>query len=336
LSDDAYSEHKRQQVIRALNRRGVDAFVREPIRVPPRSRRRAVFKAKKSNGAVALGLHAASSHAIVDMRECLVLAPAVFEAGAGLRQMLNEILGEGGTAELQVTDTDTGPDIAIRWPRATTFALIATLSAWAAKLGVARLTSNGDLVVSVAAPTVRLADVEVELPPGSFLQPTREGEKALQDVVRSALSGATCVADLFSGCGTFALALARNSRVRAFDNDRAMLSALDRGARRMTGLKPVITERRDLFRRPLSALELAPFDGVVLDPPRAGAERQVRELAEARVPRIAYASCNAESFARDARILRDGGLRLPAVTPIDQFLWSDHIELVGVFERWSR
>lgn len=333
LSDDAYSEHKRQQVVRALKRHGVDALVRAPVRVPPRSRRRAVFKAKKSNGAVALGFHAASSHAIVDMQECVVLAPAVFKAGAGLRQMLNEILEEGGAAELQVTDTDSGPDIDIRWSRKPTPGLVGFLSIWAARLGAVRVTLNGEVVVSVDAPTVILAGVEVQLPPAPFLQPTKPGEEALQNIVCTALAGAKAIADLFSGCGTFALAVARNSRVHAFDNDRAMLSALDHAARRAAGLRPVITERRDLFRRPLTVRELAKFDGVVLDPTRAGAEAQALQLARTSVPRIAYVSCNAETFARDARILYEGGFRLPAVTPVDQFLWSDHIELVGVLER---
>lgn len=336
LPVDRYSEHKREQVVRALKRRGVDALVHEPVRVPPRSRRRAVFKAKKSNGAVALGFHEASSHTIVDMQECLVLAPAVFEAGAGLRPMLNEILEEGGVAELQVTDTDAGPDIDIRWSRKSAPALVTTLSAWATRLGIARVTSNGEVVVSVDAPTVLLADVEVQLPPAPFLQPTKPGEEVLQNIVSTALVGAKCIADLFSGCGTFALALARNSGVHAFDNNRAMLSALDHAARRAAGLKPVITERRDLFRRPLTVRELTKFDGVVLDPPRAGAEAQARELARTSIPSIAYVSCNPETFARDARGLCDGGYHLPSVTPIDQFLWSDHIELVGVFERRSK
>jgi 23S rRNA (uracil1939-C5)-methyltransferase len=333
LSDDTYAEKKREQVVRALVRYGVKAQVSNPIRVPPHSRRRAVFKAKKSEGKVALGFHATQSHTIVDMLECLVLTPRLFEAAAGLKQMLGGILEERAAADLHVTDTDTGLDVALRWPRKTTPTLIATLSAWATKLGVARITSNDEVVFSVAAPMVRLAGVEVELPPKSFLQPTKKGEDALQEIVRDALTGAKLVADLFSGCGTFALALARSARVHAYDDDSAMLSALEGAARRASGLKPVIAKPRDLFRHPVTARELRRFDGVVLDPPWAGAGAQARELAKAHVEMVAYVSCNADSFARDACILRDGGLGLLAVTPIDQFLWSDHIELVGVFER---
>jgi len=337
LPDRTYAEVKRERVAGALNRRGLHTHVHEPIRVPPHSRRRAVFKAMKLNGAVALGFQAASSHAVVDMQECLVLTPALVEACAGLRRLFAELLADGGSAELHVTDTDVGLDLAIRWTRKTTPELVAALSRWARRGNVARVITNSDVAFSVASPMVRLAEVEVDLPPGGvFLQATREGERALQEIVCNALSGAKSIADLFAGCGTFSLALARDARVHAFDASNAMLATLARAARRAAGMKPVIVEQRDLFRRPLSARELSPFDGTVLDPPRAGARAQVRELAGARVARIAYVSCSAESFARDARILCDAGFGLPAVTPIDQFLWSDHIELVGVFERGSR
>jgi 23S rRNA (uracil1939-C5)-methyltransferase len=337
LSDEAYAEAKREHVVRALKRYGVEGDVHETIRVLPRSRRRAVLKARKSNGVVALGFYAASSHVIVDMRECLVLTPTLFDAIAHLRRVLAEILAEGGTAELHVTDTDTGLDLAVRWPRRTTPALIAALSTWPAKLGAARVTLNGEVAISVNPPAVRLADVEVDLPAGgAFLQPTKAGELALQGIVCNALVNARRVADLFSGCGTFALALARRARVHAFDDDDGMRSALDRATRRASGLKPVVVEQRDLFKRPLSRRELASFDGAVLDPPRAGANAQAYELSEARVPRVAYVSCNPETFARDARTLCGKGYRLMAVTPVDQFLWSDHIDLVGVFERGSK
>ena len=333
LADDVYADKKREQVVRALTRHGIKTKVSEPVRVSPRSRRRAVFKARKFDGKVELGFHARASHAIVDMNECLVLTPALLRATAGLRQMLDEILEDGATAELHISDTDTGFDIAMRWRHRTTPALLAALSRWADKLGIARVTSNGEIIISLAKPAVRLAGVEVDLPAECFLQPTKEGEEVLQDVVRDALTGATSVADLFSGCGTFALCLAPKARVHAVDDDHAMLSALGRAARGATGIKPVTAERRNLFSRPLTARELDRFDGVVLDPPRAGAGAQARELSKARVKRIAYVSCNADSFARDARVLCEAGLGLRSVAPIDQFLWSDHIELVGVFDR---
>ncbi len=173
----------------------------------------------------------------------------------------------------------------------------------------------------------------MKLPPDTFLQPSREGEAALQARVLEAVAGAKAVADLFSGCGTFSLALAERARVHAVEKEQAMLDALAAAARATPGLKPVTVARRDLFKIPLGPAELAAFDAVVLDPPRAGAEGQVRQLAAATVPRLAYVSCDAQSFARDAAILAAGGYRLEGVTPVDQFLWSSHIELVAAFAK---
>jgi 23S rRNA (uracil1939-C5)-methyltransferase len=182
-------------------------------------------------------------------------------------------------------------------------------------------------------PSVRFGKAGVLLPLESFLQPTCEGEDALLAKVREALKKAKSIADLFSGCGTFALPLAERARVHAVELDRAALGALSMAARATQGLKPITTEARDLFKNPLSGAELKPFEGVLLDPPRAGALAQIRALAVSSVPRISYVSCNAESFARDARILVNGGYKMGAVTPVDQFLWSSHIELVAAFAR---
>ncbi len=334
LAPADYRALKRHTVVRALERHGLgNADVAEVAAVAPATRRRAVFKLAKRGGGVLIGFHAARSHAIVDMRECLVLTPEVFALAGGLRRMMAAILREGEGAEAHVTRSDNGLDVALRWKRKFDPNIAAEIARWMSRLDLARMTANGELLAEAARPLVRLGRAEVAIPPDCFLQPTREGEHMLQAFVRDALAGAKYLADLFCGAGTFAFPLAERARVHAVDADPAMLDALGAAARKTAGLKPVTTERRDLFRQPLTAGELGAFDGVVLDPPRAGALAQVRALAQSDVPRVAYVSCNSESFGRDARILSDGGFRMGTVRPVDQFLWSEHIELVAVFTR---
>ncbi len=334
LPPQDYRARKRDEIAQALARNGIDgAIIEDVISVPPRSRRRATFKLEKKNGKTAIGFHAARSHDIVDMHECLVITPALFAAVANFREMFAAILRENEKAELHATETDTGLDVAIRWKRLPTAKLISEIAPWAAKLKLARVTSGDEILVALADPQIRFGKASVDLPPQTFLQPTREGEAALQNLVRAAIGKSGNIADLFAGCGTFALPLAEHARVHAVELDRSALTALERAARNTPGLKPVTIESRDLFKRPLTAPELAPFDCVVLDPPRAGAAAQAGELARARVARIAYVSCNAASFARDARILIDGGMRLGHITPVDQFLFSSHTELAAAFVR---
>jgi 23S rRNA (uracil1939-C5)-methyltransferase len=332
LAPADYAAAKRAAVQNALIKAGVTAEVLAPIIVPPRSRRRAVFKIKSLPTGLHIGFHAAKSHTVIDMHHCDVLTPGLFALVGHLRQRLEPLFGVGEAAELHVTETDTGFDCAFRWRAGLTAALSAELTAALSGLGIARLTMGRDLVFEQATPAVTLGAVTVALPPNPFLQSTREGEAALQERVLKIMGKAKTVADLFSGVGTFALPLARKAKVHAVEQDKAALEAL-RGAARAPGLKPVTAEIRDLFKLPLTAAELASYDAVVLDPPRAGAEAQVRALAKSQVPVIAYVSCDAASFARDAAILVKGGYRPGPVTPIDQFLWSSHIELVGGFTR---
>lgn len=328
-----YRAFKRALVVDALARHGIEAPVEEVVEVPPATRRRATFKALKGEGGVALGFMAARSHDIVDLKECLVLTPPLIALVPHLREMLAALLREDEAAELRLADTDTGIDLSLRWQRNSDAATVAELARWAAKLKLARVARHGETLVELARPSVRLGKADVLVPSEAFLQPTREGEAALQAFVLSALSGAKSVADLFAGCGTFALALAGRARVHAVELEGAMLEALADAARATSGLKPITVEKRNLFRRPLSENELSVFDAIVLDPPRAGALAQVHALARSKVKRVAYVSCDAETFARDARILIDGGARLTRVLPVDQFLWSSHIELAASFER---
>ena len=334
IPDGDYRALKKASVVDALARHGfADADVAEIIEVAPATRRRAAFKAAKRDGAVSLGFHAVASHDIVDMHECLVLTPTLFTLVASMRAMMAELLHEGQKAELFVTETQNGSDVAIRGARRLDPAIVALLARWAAKAKIARVTVNGEPAVELATPSVRFGKATVTLPPDGFLQPTISGEKVLQECVAALLKGAKSVADLFSGCGTFALVLAQQARVHSVEQDAHALEALTEAARATSGLKPVTIEKRDLYKRPLTPPEFARFDAALLDPPRAGAHAQAKELARSKIRRIVYASCNPESFARDARILAGGNFRLGTVRPVDQFLWSSHIEVVAAFTR---
>jgi|WetSurMetagenome_2_1015567.scaffolds.fasta_scaffold38968_2 23S rRNA (uracil1939-C5)-methyltransferase len=332
VADADYRALKRQLVVVALARHGIETQVDEIVEVPPGTRRRAVLKAVKGEGTT-LGFHAARSHDIVDLMECRVLTPALAALLPRLREMLAALLAPNEDAELRLTETDNGFDLGLRWRKPNDPPTLAALAEWAGKLGLVRISAHGETVVSLGKPAIRLGKAEVTLPPETFLQPTRPGEAVLQDFVRKALKSARQVADLFCGCGTFSFPLAEKSRVHAVELEASMLDALAAAAKATPGLKPISTEKRNLFRRPLGEFELNGYDGLCLDPPRAGALEQVRQLAKSKLARIAYVSCDAGSFARDARLLLDGGYTLKRVLPVDQFLWSAHIELAGEFTR---
>lgn len=331
-----YLAGKRETVIGALEKAGVRAEVAPVIVTPPHARRRAVFKIKSLPEGLHIGFHAARSHTIVDMRQCDILTPGLFALVGTLRRRLEPLFGAGEAAELHVTQCDNGFDAAFRWSRTLTPNLVTALSRALEGAGIVRLMLGRETVFETAPPAIMLGGVAVPLPPFAFLQPTREGEAALQAKVLDLTARAKNVVDLFCGLGTFTFSLAQRARVHAVEGERMQVDALEAAARRAKGLKPVTTEIRDLFKRPLTALELNAYDAVVLDPPRAGAEAQVRALAASKVRRVAYVSCDAQSFARDARILTDAGFMIGMVTPVDQFLFSSHIELVAGFERGAR
>jgi 23S rRNA (uracil1939-C5)-methyltransferase len=334
MPDDAYRALKRDAILRALKQHGFeDVLVEDAIEVAPRTRRRATLKIAKRAGEVAIGFHARESHTIVDMRECFVLTPALFALVQEMRPMMAALLNDGDNAEAAITETDTGFDLAFRWNKPVTPSRTAQIARWAQNLKFARISSGKDVLIELASPSVRFGKATVKLPRDAFLQPTREGETALQAKVLEGIGNAKSVADLFAGCGTFSLVLAERARVHAVELEAPMLDALSTAARATQGLKPLTTEKRDLFKVPLGGNELKPYDAVILDPPRAGAERQAVELAKSKIRRVVYVSCNPAAFARDARILVNGGYRMGAVQPVDQFLWSSHTELVANFTR---
>jgi 23S rRNA (uracil1939-C5)-methyltransferase len=328
-SDGFMADWKTQVIVQALAAHGLEAPMRGIVTSPPRSRRRATLAGRRTKKGVLVGFHARRSDTIVPLEDCHVLAPELLAC----RDALGEIVALAGSRKgemgFAMTATEAGVDVAVTGGKPLDGPLRAALARFAGR--IARLTWDEEAVFVAETPRLRFGAAEVTPPPGAFLQATEAGEAALLAAVREVVGPARHIADLFSGCGTFALPLAEGAAVHAVEGDGALLEALEAGARHTSGLRPVTTERRDLFRRPLGAEELRRFDAVVIDPPRAGAEAQSRALAEARVPRIAAVSCNPVSFARDAAILTSAGYRLDWVQPVDQFRWSPHVELAASF-----
>jgi 23S rRNA (uracil1939-C5)-methyltransferase len=235
--------------------------------------------------------------------------------------------------DIQVTATSNGLDVDVRGSGPLPTPLVTALSRVAEQHRLARLTRHGELVLQRLPPTVKMGRAEVTLPPGSFLQATAAGEEALAALVLDHCKKAKHVADLFCGVGPFALRLAQKSRVAAFDSETGSVAALQKAATSTSGLKPVKAEARDLFRRPLVPQELRDYDAIVFDPPRQGAQAQATQLAASKVPSVIAVSCNVVTFARDAKMLIDGGYRIEGVTPVDQFRHTPHVELVAKFSR---
>jgi 23S rRNA (uracil1939-C5)-methyltransferase len=332
MRNEDYLTWKRGLVVAALNPRGFsDPPVEKIVAIPPGTRRRAIFKARKLATGVAAGFYEADSHRLVDIQECPLLVPELASLLEPIKTGLAGILVEGEQAELHATASDTGIDLSLKLVRRRDPNLLMELSRFAADLKLARLCWKGEPVVVNTAPQVHVGRFSVSLPPESFLQPSKQGERVLQQLARAAAGSALRIADLFCGCGSFTFAFSGSASIAAFDSSGAQVEAL-RDAARPSGGK-IRAEIRDLFRQPLTPAELDRFDAVLLDPPRAGAPAQARNLARSAVPSILYISCNPASFARDARILCDGGYRLLQVVPVDQFLWSPHIELFALFNR---
>jgi 23S rRNA (uracil1939-C5)-methyltransferase len=332
MCDELYSDWKHGVVLEAFRQRGLAPPIAPLVRVSAGSRRRAVFTARRDGGIVTLGYHRRRSHNLFDLAECPVLQPAIVAALPGLRALVSALPPR--ELRLTVLATPAGLDVAIEAKGVRLLApTAATLARNATQLRLARLTVNGEAVAERASPDLPLGGAQVTPPPGAFVQAVEAAESEMVRLVTDATAGAKRIADLFSGLGTFSLALARSARVLAVDQDTALLQALSGAARRTQGLKPIETAARDLFHAPLSASELAGFDAVVFDPPRAGARAQAAELARSSVKRIAAVSCNPATLAADLRLLVDGGYRIERVTPIDQFLYSPHIEAVAALAR---
>ncbi|MBW3096956.1 class I SAM-dependent RNA methyltransferase [Pseudohoeflea coraliihabitans] len=334
IGRDFYTAWKRDLVISALKARGLETEVAPLVEAHPGERRRVVFAARRSHNGGILGFHRAGTHEIVDIATCLIATPRIVSALALLRALAAQAAVSPKAFQMAVLDSQSGFDIAFDAP----FKLADTdrlrLVAAARKAAsVARIAFNGEVLVEKQPPQLDFGGVSVTPPPGSFVQASARAETVMADLVSAHLKKAKRVADLYAGCGTFAARLACQQIVHAVEGFAPSLAALDRAMRRVQGFKPVSTEARDLARRPMMAAELKAYQGLVFDPPRAGAERQAQEIARSTVKRVAAVSCNPATLARDLRILIDGGYRLMSVTPIDQFLWTPHVEAVALLER---
>ncbi|MBF54001.1 MAG: RNA methyltransferase [Confluentimicrobium sp.] len=327
------AEWKTGQVRRALEAQGLEAEFLAPHISPPMSRRRAVFAGTRTKKGAIVGFHGRASHTLFPVPDCQVVRPALTAALPGLEALTRTVASRKGEVTITVSESAAGPDVALRGGKAPDGPMRIALAALAQEHGFARLSLDGEVLVTLAAPEQDFDGIAVVPPPGAFLQATRDGEAALRDGVARALTGAKRVADLFAGSGTFALPLARKTEVHAVEGSAAMVQALDRAWRHASGLRPVTTEARDLFRRPLTPEDLKKFDGVAIDPPRAGAEAQCAEIAASGVSRVGFVSCNPVTFARDAKQLVGAGFRIDWLRVVDQFRWSTHIELVAGLSR---
>jgi 23S rRNA (uracil1939-C5)-methyltransferase len=329
-----YHLWKRELVVEALAQAGLVAPVAPPIDAHGQGRRRAVLHARRGErDLLEVGFAAARAHHIIAIDTCPMLAPELNGAIPAAWAIAEALKPAGKPLDIQATATDSGLDVDVRGSGALTAATMAALARIAEMHKLARLTRHGELVAQTTQPLLTVGRARVPLPPGAFLQATAAGEATLARLVMAHVGGAKRIADLFAGIGTFALRLAERARVTAADSDASAIDALKRAAATAPGLKPVAASLRDLFRRPFVAAELKDFDAVVFDPPRQGADAQARELATSAVPAVVAVSCDAATFARDARILVDGGYRLDAVTPVDQFRYSHHVEIVAKFVR---
>ncbi len=349
MSDALYARWKEGVVAEAFRHRGFDDVTVAPlVRVAAHSRRRAVLGAVIEGRGLMLGFREEGEHRLVDLAECHVLDPAIVAALDPLRALARLLLGhepkpaskfkprrkEARSARITVTRLDAGLDVAIEAECGVLPAeLAASLAAIADNARLVRLSVDGDGVFMRGRPVLTVGGVATEPPPSVFLQAVPEAEEKLRELVIAAVGKAKRIADLYCGIGTFTFPLARRAEVLALDGDAKAIAALSHAAKHAQGLRKIEARVRDLGHEPLSRTELAAFDAVVLDPPRAGAAEQAVALARSKVPVVVAVSCNPATLARDARTLVDGGYKLERVTPVDQFVWTPHVEAVAVFRR---
>ncbi len=331
---ERYRAWKHEIVVETLAQAKLDCEVAPLIDAHGLGRRRITLHARKgTHDVLKVGFAAANSHDVIPVDRCPILDPGLSGALEAAWALAEPLITIGKPLDIQVTASDTGLDVDVRGSGPLKPAMVATLSRLAEQHRLARLTRHGELVLMRTPPVISIGTAQVTLPPGSFLQATVAGEETLAALVAAQCGRAKTIADLFCGVGPFALRLAAKARIAAFDSDAGAVAALQKAATSTSGLKPVKAEARDLFRRPLMPPELRDFDAIVFDPPRQGAQAQAQQLAASKVGAVVAVSCNVATFARDARILVDGGYRLENVTPVDQFRYTPHVELVARFAR---
>ena len=329
-SAPSYARWKRQLVVDALSRKGMSGVEIAPLVDAHGAGRRRVTLTVASGRA---GFSAHRSHTHVPIDTCPVLVPQLAQ-GPEIAVALVEALKLKKPQRVYLMASDTGIDCDLAGVDDPDLDARVRIADVAEKFDLARVCGSGDMLIERARPVLHVDGTTVTPPPGGFAQATAAGEAALAAIVVPALAQHAVVADLFCGWGAFGLRLAKASRVLAVDADKAVIAALQAATRAATGLKPVIARARDLMRDPLTATELKGITAAVFDPPRAGAARQAAELAAAEgVRTVVGVSCDASTFARDANILVEGGFRLDRVVPVDQFRYTAHVEMVGIFSR---
>ncbi len=334
MSASLYQAWKRGLVVEALEREGVAAKVGDLVDAHGAGRRRATFHARFPHGQPdEVGFMRARSHDIIAIDNCPLFSPGMAGAIPAAHALSGDLRGLMKPLDIGVTATLDGLDVDLRGSGPLGRAETQKLARTADALDLARVSNNGEIVIERRPPRVAFGEARARLPPGGFLQATEAGEAWLAAFAERELADARKIADLFCGAGAFALRLAHQHEVFAADADPAAIAALARAAAMTPGLRKPRAETRDLFRRPLRADELAAFDAALIDPPRAGALEQARALAASALPLVVSISCNAATFARDARILIDGGFHIESVTPLDQFRFSAHVEIAAVFRR---
>lgn len=330
LAPEAEEEKKRAMMLHALHAQGLEGEIADFERSPLYSRRRASFSAKRTKKSAILGFTQSRTHQIVDMNACLVLLPEILALKPALLEMTQMLASRSATLKFSVTSLAHGFDLSIENAKPVEPQTLPLLSQICQGAQIHRLDVNGELAFMSEEPWVEIGGFAIAIPPSPFLQATKHGEEALRSRAHAALAGKTHIADLFSGLGTFSYGLLM--RVDAYEFDARSCEFMQKNLNRH-GLHNIKIHRADLFREPLTPDQLAPYDALILDPPRAGARAQCEEIAKSAVPRIIYISCDPQSFARDAKILSAGGYQMGGVTLIDQFRFSSHIESFTVFEK---
>ncbi len=337
MAPTAEQAWKATLVVTAFSQQGIEPPVQPIVTAGPGTRRRAVFAARRTRSGAILGYHEPRTHDIVPLVECPILSSEITKRLPALQALVAPLLSRSGEARVTVIACDNGIDVAVTdaKPKLThdEKAAIADLARAAAIL---RLSLSGETLYEAATPVIAFGRAKVTPPPGVFLQAVPEIEARMTQVILEAVGKSKRTADLFCGLGTFSFPLATGAEVLAVDGDKSAIDALVAASRFTQGLKPITVKVRDLFREPLSAKELEPFDAIVFDPPRAGADNQARMIAKSKAKTVVAVSCAPATLARDVKILLEGGYSLESVTPIDQFVFTPHVEAIAVLRRPKR
>lgn len=332
LATPAYLSWKRGLVENAFLQAGIDVKVDPCISTPANSRRRVSLSAKREGNDIALGFHRRNSHDLVDISSCAIMLPNIEAALQALRDLLASVIKGKEEVQVLVTAANNGMDLDFTLPEPLNETMTASFVRSFARAPFLRASINREVVAEQEKPFVQFGAAKVALPPGGFLQAVAQAEQEMAAMVCDHLKKSKRVADLFCGSGTFALRLAEHAHVHGVEVDIMATEAV-KGAKSDGKLKPVTVINRDLHQLPLTVSELKPFDGLCLDPPRAGAELQIREIAKSSITKVAYVSCNATTLARDAAHLINGGFKLNRIVPVDQFVFSHHVEVVALFSK---